>query len=106
MNRLDGKTGIVTGGTQGLGAAIALRFAEAGAAGIVICGRATAKGEAVAKQISVTTSANVRFVRTDLGEVDECRAVVAAVLVFGGLAAAPGAAQVAVPMSPSEQPPT
>ena len=33
------------------------------------------------------------------------RAVVAAVLVFGGLAAAPGAAQVAVPMSPSEQPP-
>ncbi len=78
MNRLDGKTGIVTGGTQGLGAAIALRFAEGGAAGIVICGRSTAKGEAVARRISEATGVDVRFVAADLGEVDDCRAVVAA----------------------------
>ena len=38
MNRIDGKIAVVTGGTQGLGAAIARRLADAGAAGIVTCG--------------------------------------------------------------------
>ena len=51
MNRLDGKIAVITGGTQGLGAAIARRFAAAGAAGLVTCGRDTAKGEAVAAAI-------------------------------------------------------
>ena len=37
--RLDGRVVIVTGSTQGLGEAIALRAAALGAAGIVICGR-------------------------------------------------------------------
>ena len=35
-NRLDGKVAVVTGGSQGLGAAIARRLAEAGAAGGVV----------------------------------------------------------------------
>ena len=48
MNRMDGKICVVTGSTQGLGAAIARRLAEAGAAGIVTLGRSAAKGEAVA----------------------------------------------------------
>ena len=37
--RLDGRIAIVTGGTQGLGEAIASDFVERGAKGIVICGR-------------------------------------------------------------------
>ena len=39
MNRMDGKICIVTGATQGLGAAIARRLAAAGAKGIIITGR-------------------------------------------------------------------
>ena len=36
---LNGKIAIVTGGSQGLGEAIARLFGERGAAGLVICGR-------------------------------------------------------------------
>jgi len=78
MNRIDGKFAIVTGGTQGLGAAVAKRLAEAGATGIVICGRSVAKGEAVAADIAAAGSCIVKFVAADLGVVEDCRAVVAA----------------------------
>ena len=78
MNRIDDKVAIVTGGTQGLGAAIARRFAASGASGIVTCGRTSAKGEAVASEIAQVTGVPVQFVRADLGVVDDCREVVAA----------------------------
>ncbi len=78
MNRLDGKIAIVTGSTQGLGAAIVHRFAAAGVEGIVTCGRSQSKGEAVASGITESTRVPVLFTRADLGKVEDCRAVVAA----------------------------
>lgn len=77
MNRMDGKTCVVTGSTQGLGAAIARRLAEAGAAGIVTLGRNAAKGAAVAEGITRATGVPVHFVRADLGSVADCRRVIA-----------------------------
>lgn len=76
--RLDGKIAVVTGGTQGLGATIARLFAERGAAGLVICGRNAAKGEAKAKEISGATGVATLYVKADLGAVEDARAVVAA----------------------------
>lgn len=78
MNRLDGKVAVVTGGTQGLGAAVARRFAEAGCAGVVTCGRSREKGDAVAEAIGRDTGVPVHFEPADLGSVADCRAVVAA----------------------------
>jgi NAD(P)-dependent dehydrogenase (short-subunit alcohol dehydrogenase family) len=77
MNRMDGKFCVVTGSTQGLGAAIARRLAEAGAAGIVTLGRNAAKGTAVAEAITRDTGVPVHFVEADLGNVGDCRNVVA-----------------------------
>ncbi len=77
MNRMDGKICVVTGSTQGLGAAIARRLADAGAAGIVTLGRNAAKGEAVAASIAEATGARTHFVRADLASVEDCRNVIA-----------------------------
>jgi NAD(P)-dependent dehydrogenase (short-subunit alcohol dehydrogenase family) len=72
---LIGKVAIVTGGTQGLGEAIARLFAERGAAGIVICGRNGKGGERVASDISAAGCPTV-FVQADLANVADCRKVV------------------------------
>lgn len=68
---------IVTGATQGLGAAIACRLAAAGAAGIVIVGRDAAKGAAVAAEIEAL-GCPAEALALDLCEVAGCRATVAA----------------------------
>ena len=73
---LSGKVAIVTGGTQGLGEAIARLFGERGAAGIVICGRNRDRGERVASDISSAGCPTV-FVEADLAKVADCREVVA-----------------------------
>ncbi|PIE16270.1 MAG: short-chain dehydrogenase [Rhodobacterales bacterium] len=84
MNRIDGKIALVTGGTQGLGAAIARLFAEAGAAGIAIVGRGLAKGEAKAAEISAATGVPVEMIAADLGCIEDVqRTVPAAVARFG-----------------------
>lgn len=78
MNRIDGKVAVITGGTQGLGAAVARLFAEAGAAGIVIVGRDQEKGRKVAHSISEQTGVPVEVVAADLGKIDEVRAIIPA----------------------------
>ena len=79
MNRMDGKVCLVTGATQGLGAAIARRLASAGAAGVIITGRNAAKGEATARAIAEASGTPVHFVRADFSQVEDCRHAVAEV---------------------------
>jgi 3-oxoacyl-[acyl-carrier protein] reductase len=52
MNPLDGKTALVTGSSRGIGRAIAVALAQAGAAVVVNYLRRAAEAEAVAKEIA------------------------------------------------------
>lgn len=73
MNRMDGKICVVTGATQGLGAAVAARLAAAGAAGVVVTGRNLERGEAVAHSLRDTHGTRAHFLRADFGSVEDCR---------------------------------
>ena len=75
--RLGGRVLVVTGGTHGLGAAIAVRAARLGAAGIVTCGRNATRGEAVRRELEALGCEAV-FVAAELEEEAACRAVIAA----------------------------
>ena len=75
--QLEGRIAIVTGSTQGLGEATARLFAERGAAGIVVTGRDAGRGETVARSLD-NDSCRAVFVRADMADVDDCRALVAA----------------------------
>jgi NAD(P)-dependent dehydrogenase (short-subunit alcohol dehydrogenase family) len=74
--RLDHKIAVVTGGTQGIGEAIARLFAARGAAGIAICGRNVERGEAVAADLD-RAGCRAEFVQADLGNLDQARAIIA-----------------------------
>jgi len=78
MNRIDGKVAVITGGTQGLGAAIAGQFAAAGASAIVIVGRDAAKGERVAKTIKADHGTEMLVVSADLGNISDVRRIMTA----------------------------
>ena len=75
--RLGGKTLVVTGGTQGLGAAIARRAARLGAAGVVICGRNRDRGESVRGELE-RLGCEAEFVEAELAVVEDCIAVISA----------------------------
>ena len=77
MNRIDGKVAVITGGTQGLGAAIANLFAEAGALGIVIVGRDQKKGETVASEISKTYGIQAKMITADLEKIEDVQRIIA-----------------------------
>jgi NAD(P)-dependent dehydrogenase (short-subunit alcohol dehydrogenase family) len=70
--QLAGKVAAITGGTQGLGEAIARLFAARGAAGLAICGRNVERGERIASEISGAGCPS-EFVHTDLERVADAR---------------------------------
>ena len=75
--RFAGKVYAVTGGTQGIGAAVALALARAGAEGLVICGRNRENGAQVKATIEAQ-GASAEYVCADLAKVEDCRGVTAA----------------------------
>ncbi|MGH7083847.1 MAG: SDR family oxidoreductase [Acetobacteraceae bacterium] len=74
---LAGKIAVVTGSTQGLGEAIARRFADRGAAGIVITGRNEENGRRVEAALAAR-GAKALYVPADLARLDQARAVIGA----------------------------
>ena len=75
--KFAGKIYVVTGGTQGIGRAVAIALAEAGARGIVFCGRSRENGAAVAVEIE-DAGAEAHYVYADLAVPKDCRGVIAA----------------------------
>ena len=77
MGEFDGKTAIITGGTQGLGEEVAKNFAEHGASKIVITGRNQDRGDTVCNALS-KMGCEALFVAADLRFIDACSEIVAA----------------------------
>ena len=85
MASLDGKAALVTGGTSGLGLAIAKRFLAEGSS-VIVTGRDEALGAQAIEGLRGTSGGQVRFCRADAADQDEVDASVAfAVECLGGL---------------------
>jgi NAD(P)-dependent dehydrogenase (short-subunit alcohol dehydrogenase family) len=65
--RLDDKVALITGATQGIGAAIAELAARSGATGLLLTGRDAARGNKVAQRIS-KLGARAEFLAADLAD--------------------------------------
>ncbi len=77
---LSGMVVLVTGGSQGVGAAIARLAASSGAEGLVLTGRDAARGQSVADSLGVPAI----FVAADLGDPEAPAAVAGAALARFG----------------------
>lgn len=71
-----GAVALITGGSQGLGYAVARRLASEGAAGLLLVGRDPLKGAAAAASLS-SPDCRAEFVAADLARSDACAAVIA-----------------------------
>jgi len=74
---LHGKTALVTGSTQGIGFAIALGLAEAGAKVVINGRKAPAVDAAVAKLQQAVSGALVQGLTADVGSAEGCRQAIA-----------------------------
>lgn len=84
-NWLAGQNVLVSGGTQGLGAAIARAAAARGAGAVTVTGRSVAPGQALVAELEAAGTP-ARFLPTDLSDVTQARASVAgAITAFGHL---------------------
>ncbi|MDX0009836.1 SDR family oxidoreductase (plasmid) [Sinorhizobium meliloti] len=94
--RNAGRHFLVTGGTQGVGLAIANRLAEEGAAGIILAGRNRERGEAAAAGLTAQGT-DCRFAAADVGDSDDCQRLIetalAAFPTLDGLVNAAGTAE-------------
>jgi NAD(P)-dependent dehydrogenase (short-subunit alcohol dehydrogenase family) len=80
---LAGKVALVTGASQGLGAAIAREFAAHGISGLLLTGRNSERGEAMAASLQ-SANCDVRFHAADLADLAAVRRIVpAAEAAFG-----------------------
>jgi NAD(P)-dependent dehydrogenase (short-subunit alcohol dehydrogenase family) len=70
-----GRIATVTGGTSGVGEAIARALAREGAAGLTISGRNEEKGAAIAAELSAAGCPTL-FVAADLQDPEKCRSIV------------------------------
>lgn len=71
---LKGKVAVITGGTQGIGKATALRLAAEGAS-VVICARGPALLDAVSDEIR-KTGATVLAVAADVSKLEDCNRII------------------------------
>jgi NAD(P)-dependent dehydrogenase (short-subunit alcohol dehydrogenase family) len=83
--RLDGKVALITGAAQGIGEAIAIAFAEQGAAAVAVADL-NAEGAAATAERVTEAGARAHAVVCDLREGEQIRAMVQhTVDAFGGL---------------------
>ena len=83
--RLQGKVAIVTGASRGIGKAISVRFAEEGAAAVVIADQKAEEGESVAVKIRSMGGA-ATFLETDVSaEIDVEKMVARTTEMYGRL---------------------
>ena len=75
LHDLSGKTAVVTGGSRGIGRAIAQILAEHGA-DVVVASRKLDACELAAKEIEVSTGSKVLPVACHVGQWDDCNALV------------------------------
>ena len=74
----DGQTCVITGGSQGLGNAVAHLMKARGAQNIMLVGRDQAKGDAAAAELD-GDGCNVSFLSSDVGSSEGVEAIVSAV---------------------------
>lgn len=90
--RLDGKVVLVTGASQGVGEAVALVAAGAGAAGLLLTGRDAGRGAAVTRRLA-ESGTDAAFITADLSDPDAPGHLVGACLArFGRIDALVNAA--------------
>jgi len=78
---LAGKTAVITGGSQGIGAGVAIRFAQAGA-NIIVVGRSSTRLSSVveeARKAAKSATQKIDFISTDLSLVSSIKSAVSTI---------------------------